>query len=424
MTWKDYLPPEAKAAAKKKKTTSSGGGSGAGGSAATTGYTYDTDAITGKDYTTDEKTRFNGLPGQPEVWYEPETGKVYMVYFPPGFTPPIPLLYHVQDEATLKAYFGDKPMGYDKKLSAAQIAKAGGVKFGTTSMIPTASGDPWQGFKERMERAAKVMPWLADPEVFGIIAAAHMEGREVAGWEFESTEWWQKHSEAERAALKKALSDPKSMAESRADNIIAIRNLYASFGIYEPPEDAISTIADKLTFGQWSQAQVRDQVLLTLGVDTGGTLDESLSQVGTLQSSNYQSTIRDLYDTWLGPAFAPDQATIDRWTNTLLRDPEAGREQLIDQLRSQRLALFPEYTNPNSTYADIAAPWRSFVSQIWGAVPDDTDAEFQRMLRMNDASLVSKEARKLGLERDYDRVKQQALGDLQRQMTQGVRGAV
>ena len=131
---------------------------------------------------------------------------------------------------------------------------------------------------------------------------------------------------------------------------------------------------------------------------------------------------RELYDTWLGPMYAPDDKTVQRWINQFALDPDAAREALTEQLRQQRLTLYPGYDNPNSTYQDIAGPWKSYVSSIWGLLPDDTDSEFQNMIRANDASEVAKLARKVGLERDYDRVKQQALSDLNTQMGSNVRG--
>lgn len=406
--------------------TSSGSGSTGGSTTPPPagGYTYSDSLITGKDYTSDDDTRFNGLPGQPEVWYEANTGKVYMVYFPPGFNPPVPLMYHVKNEEVLKAFFGDQPMGYDKKFSSAQLAAAGAVEFGSTSEIPSATGDPWTGFVQRMERAKEVMPWLADPGIYGVVAAAYLEGRDPYEWEYEGTEYWSTHTEGERAWLKKAMADPATAAQDRASKIVMVRNTFQQMGVFEPPDDMVTYMADKGVMGLWTDAQISDQIKLSLGVQTGGTLDAGLTKYGALSSVNHSDSIRNLYDTWLGPAFAPSDADVQRWTNNFLIDPASAQAQLTEQLRQQRLALFPEYTNPNSTYQDIAGPWKSYVSGIWGTIPDDTDADFQRMIRLNDASAVAKDARKVGFARDYDRVKQQALGDMQQQMGQNVRGAV
>ena len=60
------------------------------------------------DYTTGEgteETRFNGLPGQPEIWEI--DGDAYVVYFAPDVEPPVPLLYTVPSDEDLKSFFGD-----------------------------------------------------------------------------------------------------------------------------------------------------------------------------------------------------------------------------------------------------------------------------------------------------------------------------
>lgn len=386
-------------------------------------YTYGDIAA---DYTDDTQTRFNGLPGMPEVWYEEGTGKVYMVYFPPGVEPKVPLLYHVPNEDILKSYFGDKPMGYDKRFTSAQLIKMGAVTWGTVSAIADTTGDPWAGFVERMDRAAEVMPWLADPDIFQVVAVAYLEGRDPQDWEFEASDWWQTHTEAERDWIKKLATDPKTAEQELGDRTTDIVEMYRSFGIWEPPTKVVSYIRDKWASGQWTNSMATEQVRLTLGLASSQTIDKGLQTItgpqGAGEVVNYQTTIRDLYDTWLGPAYAPDEAAIQRWSNQFALAPEVAREALTDQLRQQRLSLFPEYTNPNSTYQDIAQPWRSYVSGIWGVVPDDTDAEFQSMLRFNDASAIAKKAREVGLQRDYDAVKSRALDDLRRQMSGGVRG--
>ena len=393
----------------------------------TTGYNYATSPITGVDYTDESTTRFNGLPGQPEVWLDSDSGKVYMVYFPPGIEPPVPLLYHVPNEDVLKSYFGDKPMGYDKQFTHDQFLKMGAVTWGTTDAIADTTGDPWAGFVERMDRAAAVMPWLDDPDIFQVVAAAYVEGRDVQDWEFESSDWWQTHSEAERAWVKKLATNPKTAEQDLADYAQKVSELYRNYGIFDVPDQVSTYIRDKWASGQWSSSQSLEQIRLSLGLDSTATIDQGLSKMtggvgGAGQVTNYQAEIRDLYDTWIGPAYAPDDESIQRWSNQFALSPDAGRQALIDQLRQQRLSLFPEYTNPNSTYRDIAAPWKSYVGGIWGTTPDDTDAEFQSMLRLNDASAISKKAREVGLNRDYDLVKSRALDDMRRQMSGGVRG--
>lgn len=392
-------------------------------------YVYRDDPLRGADFTDDPSTRFNGLPGHPEVWYEEGTGKVYMVYFPPGIEPPVPILYHVPNEDVLKAYFGDQPMGYDKRFTPEQLSRAGAVMMGETGAIAESTGDPWAGFIERVNRAAEVMPYLDDPEIFQVIAGAFLEGREVQDWEFEGTDWWQKHTAEERAWLQLNLSDPATAQQRIGDFDVAVRDLFRRYGVYDPDDAIVTYIRDQWVKGSWSQTFAETQVQATLGFDVDDPLDAGLSKVigsvgGAPQATAYTDKVRDLYDEWLGPAFAPDAQTVQRWVNRINLEPMAGEDELIEHLRRQRLAVFPEYENPNATYRDIAAPWKSFVSTIWGTIPDDTDSEFQSMLRLNDAAKISREARRVGVDRDYDRVKEQMMGDLRRQMRRNIRGVV
>jgi len=391
-------------------------------------YEYTDKPIVGQDYTDDTTTRFNGLPGEPEVWYEEGTGKVYMVYVVPGSNPPIFTAYHVPNEDVLQTYFGEgKEMGYDKRFTPGQMQKMGVVVFGTTAAIADTTGDPWAGFLERIERAKSVMPWLDDPEVLQIIGAAYLEDRAVGDWEFTGTDWWMNHTEGERRWLELIVTDPLTAEQELSDAQSKVMALFRNYGVFNPDQAVLDYVRNGLATGKFTEIQAGEQVKLVLGLDSAMGMDAGLQKVmssigSTMQATNNMSTIRELYDTWLGPMYAPDDKTVQRWVNQFALDPEAANQALIEQLRQQRLTLFPGYDNPNSTYQDIAGPWKSYVSSIWGLLPDDTDTEFQNMIRANDASEVAKMARRVGLERDYDRVKQKALFDLDSQMNMNVRG--
>ena len=43
----------------------------------------DTGDSPASDFTDDEQTRFNGLPGEPEIWKDKDSGKSYAVYYVP-----------------------------------------------------------------------------------------------------------------------------------------------------------------------------------------------------------------------------------------------------------------------------------------------------------------------------------------------------
>ena len=150
------------------------------------------------DYTDDEATRFKGLPGQPEIWEV--NGKAYIVYEVPGTDPPVPIAYEVP-AGDLEAFFGEGvEVVYDRQLTTAEAESAGWLVQGSTDDISATEGDPWISFVHNMEVAMETQPWLEDPEVFAVYAAAYLEGRPVEDWELAATDYWQTLTPAERKA--------------------------------------------------------------------------------------------------------------------------------------------------------------------------------------------------------------------------------
>ncbi|MFO7165527.1 MAG: hypothetical protein DIU75_019605, partial [Mycolicibacterium hassiacum] len=113
-----------------------------------------------------------------------------------------------------------------------------------------------------------------------------------------------------------------------------------------------------------------------------------------------EDEVRQMIQRWLGPAYAANWTDqhIAEWAGRLRNDPDA-KQELEDVLRKHRMALFPEYDNPNLTYEDIAAPWRGVVQQIWGQTADETDPLFMRIVRTNDLATAEQILRTEGLRR-------------------------
>lgn len=381
------------------------------------------------DYTDDPNTRFNGLPGQPEVWYEEGTGKVYMVYFPEGMEPPVPLLYWVPNEEILKSYFGNQPIAYDKRFTPEQLMAAGSIVFGESTSISPRDGDPWAGFVSKMQRAREVMPWLDDPEVFSIVAGAYLEGRAPEDWELEATDWWQSHTAAEREWVKMAVADPATAAQRKAENLTVVADRFTDLGI-EVPDAVLSYMADRFTFGKWSESQLDAQIRMLIGWGSPQGWDADFRRFvesggySVAAPTNFATTVRSMWSTWLGPLYQPSEEAIQEWSRRFTDNSTLANQQLQEYLREQRLNLYANHTNPNATYEDIASPWRSFVGGIWGFMPDDTDEAFQTILRYNDPELASRKAREVGMERKYEQVVDSAVNDLRRQLSTNVRGVV
>lgn len=389
------------------------------------------------DYTDDEATRFNGMPGHPEIWKDSDTGVHYLVYFPEsGPQPPVPLLFEISTDEELKSLFGNHDPVADKELTAEQMMAAGSVKFGEMASIDRydASGqlikDPWAGFTSRMDRAMDSMPWLAeDPEVFGLVAGAYLEGREIEPWELEQTEYFQSHSKAERESMRLQIGDPEGYADRQRTYESTVYDTIASMGL-DPNSDVVSWIATEYNAGRWTIDDVRQQAQVYAGLGGPQELNADfasyLEQQGieTGGSANFREDIRTMFNTYLGPAFPPDDAALSLWASRFADNPEAGRDALEEHLRTQFHTLFPNYDDPSATYATVAAPWRSYTQNIWGVPVDETDAAFQNIIQMNDPMAAQSQARKVGSDRGYARVTETMMSELEQGMRSGVRGAV
>ncbi len=366
------------------------------------------------DYTDDPETRFNGLPGQPEIWKDSTTGTIYVMYEGPGLDPPIPLLYAVPSDADLKSFFGNKGVTFDRTLTSAEIDSTGAIRWGTTSNIPTTTGDPWTGFIEQMERAKEVMPWLEDDEVFALYQAAWLEGRPVEEWELATTDYWQGLNDAERQWISLFARDPSEAERVLSDNRLSVASYFDSIGM-AVPQEIIDFMATQFTQGHWS-SQYLDSQIAALGGSTEVPLDGDLAELTEGMNLGSPAAYRDevigLYNTWLGPAFAPDDATIQRWVGDMLTNPDGARAELTEALRAQRMALFPNYTNENLTYQDIAGPWRSYVQGIWGAPVDETESWFQRVVGLNDVNQAGVIARQEGVRQEVQGVVDDVFGGL------------
>jgi hypothetical protein len=384
------------------------------------GITATTRTGSRRDYTDLEVTRFTGLPGKPDVWKNKDTGQWMVVYYVPGTDPPVPMIYTIPGKDNLDVMFGDKDPKPDKIVTTAQINSTGGMTWGSTDMIPkeSADKDPWGGFMERMNRALDVQPWLEDPEAFALQASGWLEGRSIERWEWEELDWFQNKTKAEQDWLwLTARSPEEARAKLEADNI-SVYDRFRNIGVMEPAEEVVDYMARQFSTGVWTQQFLDEQITAMFGGDTAVPLDAKL---GELMRDNEMSVqdpllhtnrVRDLYTEWLGPAHKPSDTWIQKWSQRLRDDEQAGLEMLTDGLRNQRKALYPQY-DESLTYDDIAQPWRGFYARQWGVeTPDETDVSFQRLIKLNDTEEGAKYMRKEGMKRGIEKVERDALSDL------------
>jgi hypothetical protein len=371
------------------------------------------------DYTDPEATRFNGLPGQPDIWQNSSTGQWFAVYYVPGSKPPLPMAYSIPTDDDLDTFFGDKDPVADKRMGAGDFRRTGATVWGSTDMIPAAEGDPWAGFMDRMNRAKEVQPWLEDPEVFGVQAAAWLEGRPVEKWEFEQTEYFQSRNEKELEWAWLTTRSPEEAKKTLEANYIATYDRFRNIGVIEPPEAVVDYMAERFTEGAWSEQYLDEQMTALFSGDAAVALDTglgSLMKAGDITIEDpvlHTNAVRDLYQEWLGPVYPPTEKQIQRGSQLLRDDEEAGMDTLVNGLRQQRKALYPQYDDESLTYEDIAAPWRGFYTQQWGQeVVDERNSSFQKLIELNSTVEGAKFMRKEGMKRGVEKVEQEALAGL------------
>lgn len=371
------------------------------------------------DYTdTDPTTRYPGLAGTDvEIWKNSDNGKWFAVYFVPGSSPRIPMLYEIRGQDDLKVFFPNQTPNPDETYTQAQINAYGAIRFGTSDALPK-TGHPFMTFAEDYERAKEVMPWLNDPEVMAIWANADLQGRPVQQWELDGTAWWQEHNEAERDWLWLNARDPLSAQKLIEDNQIDAYLMFRDAGIAEPPAGLVEYMAMQYTNGTWSQKYLNDQLHEISGGTTSSGLDSGLqswmntNNVSVGPALNFTTDVKDAFSKWLGPAFGPSEEQVTEWAAKLRLSPQAGLDELTEYLRGQRLALFPMYENPDLTYEDIASPWRNEAFRVWGQRVDETSGMFMNILKANDGDEAGKILRKQGLKQGIGQVENDALSNL------------
>lgn len=340
------------------------------------------------------------VPPGAEVW-EVE-GRHFLVWYVPFTDPPVPLAWFVSSSEERKA-LGIDTKKIDRKFKSwDQFYATGVLRHGDTRELVNTRVHPWELLKQHYEQEVAIKPYLADPEILALWAAAMMEGREITEGELKTTNWWRTHSQAEREWLLLNASDPATADRLIRDNRLRVADLLRSSGVANASEALINLIADNWTQGKWTEVYALQQIRLLADPYAEGELDPELRGLtkGLDRTREREDEVRQMIQRWLGPAYAANWTDqhIAEWAGRLRNDPDA-KQELEDVLRKHRMALFPEYDNPNLTYEDIAAPWRGVVQQIWGQTADETDPLFMRIVRTNDLATAEQILRTEGLRR-------------------------
>jgi hypothetical protein len=185
-------------------------------------------------------------------------------------------------------------------------------------------------------------------------------------------------------------------------------------------------MADKVTTGEWSKEQLDFQIKAVS--DPYSNIDPDEGLLAEMRSRNYapdattekEDTVRTLLNRWLGPAYGDwNDKQIAAKAGDLRNNPDAEME-FIESLKDQRVAMFPGTEDRNTSYQDLAAPWRSFSYGAWGQDLDEKDTFFQTLIKNNDAAMNGKLLQEEGMKRNVGKV----VNDTKSAMTEAWGGTI
>jgi hypothetical protein len=231
----------------------------------------------------------------------------------------------------------------------------------------------------------------------------------VTDAEFQQTGWWREHNEAQRRWMLLVESDPATAGQMRREQNILIGDMLRAGGMRNPPADLVRNLSNLYLTGDWGEAYLKRQITAITDPRSGYRVDKAVADLigGATGTRDQESEVRNMVNQWLGPLYGGHWSSdrLAHWAGKFRNDPNA-REEFEDVLRKQRLALYPEYDNPNLTYEDIAGPWRGLVESTWGEIPDETSSMFTKIVRMNDSDEASKLLRQVGIREGKGKVVQ------------------
>lgn len=191
--------------------------------------------------------------------------------------------------------------------------------------------------------------------------------------------------------------------------------------VTEDPEQRIDRLVNEVLSGERTLQSVRQSVNNLAGMHPTTELDVDRRN---------EEKVRNLLLDWLGPQLSQqyEGGWIRKWAGALRNDPSAEAD-LMDALRTIRMANFPEWDNENLRYADVAPMTKGLFQQVWQQEVDETDPFFLDIMRMaapggpglNEAAA---RLRREGLERGVGAVTQQVSSGIMQATGGDVRRAV
>jgi hypothetical protein len=374
--------------------------------------------------------------GQKFLGYQvPGAGQIYS-------EPPMYMLYQILDNDVYEAGLLTEgtPANVNVVLTSVADLNQYGLVVGGTDEITDDVEHPFIRFVENFEAGKKINPWLGDTRInpnSGVTyqqeAIEFLAEQAIEQWtpeettvRVEASDWYQESTATQKQWLTKQLTQPVTAQQELDDKKIDIRTQMESLGMASPPDGLVDYFAEKSVTGMWSELYTTEQLALLADPYKPGARDTNLINFiegvgfGSLdRASVMEKEVQDLYRTYLGPSLGNASATeISEKAGQLRNNPDAGGE-LRSYLEQQRLAMFPNYTNPTLRYNDIVQPYKNLVNQVWGEEADETSDWFIQMVQNNNIESAYNTLREKGMELGVERVQNQALQDLEDAIGEG-----
>lgn len=379
------------------------------------------------------------LPGNAKLYFNTDTGEHWVVYEVPDVEGGDPLLtaWRVETDQDLEAVLGPDVMarphfsGTEADFTNMGIVDLGGVS--ELRPFTNIEADPFDTWVEDLSVLAQVKPWLLDDDYVALAVQASMERADgaISLEELQTTGWWKTHTAGERAWMETFHGDPATAEQILEDNRASMRYRLSQAGVDNVTDEIVNFMADQATMGAWSSSKVDSQVIALSDPYSIDVMDEELvAFIATTEwapdtTRTNEDTVRSLLNEWLGPIYGDwDEQAIAAKAGELRNNPDAEIE-FIEQLKDQRMAVLPNYTDRETSYAAAARPWETYLQGQWGNPSiDASDTTFQEIVAMNDINQAGVMARRVGFERGYDKVVTDTANGIRTSMNQGVVGAV
>jgi len=340
-----------------------------------------------------------GIPPDGEVW---KIDGKYAVAYRSDLGGPY--IYYTMDDDRFNDVF---PQGAAKVREVNQReADRLGVTPGSSYLLDNTLGKNWEeGFNRGLEIQTRTSPWLEDGEVVATVLAATLEGREITKADLEGTTYFSGRSDSEvQYVAFSAQATPGELDQYHSEYKDTIRNQLVEAGMRQPNETVVNFMAQKWASGQWTDGFASRQIVALANPFSSVEVDEELNDLtggmefDTLGTRSRQ--VEQMVTDWLGPHHSKSYSAewYKQWAGSIADDPNAEND-LIEVLQQQRMSLYPEYSNKNLKYADIAGPWENQMRTVWGRTPGSQNdyAVLDRVIRSNDVNNAGKILREEGL---------------------------